>query len=169
MNIIVVALISLAITAQAKTLKLATITSDIDEDVTQYFLELNENNEIESMRHVTITPNGGIFKDQTVTIDEVVADGVVIVEQGGYDAVRLEVENFHPKTGGVIKLNYLYNGITGSRSVKKLILRAHDNNNFELAEPQGSKINRMFFKANRTLLLGVVGVKHIYTSYAAKL
>lgn len=166
MKFVAIVLAALSSLAHANVYKLATITSDIDQDITEYYIETDHQNKIESMRYVTIMPNGGIYKDETIPVEEIISDGIVIVEQGGLDAVKLEVENFNVHKGGVVKLNYLYNGITGVRQTKKLLLNV-PSQKYELAEVQGQRINRMFFKANRTIV-GVVGVKYIETSYQDK-
>lgn len=166
MKFVVIMLVALSSLAQAKVYKLATITSDIDRDVTEYYIETDSNNKIESMRYVTIMPNGGIYRDETIPVETIITDGIVIVEQGGLDAVKLEVENFNVNKGGVVKLNYLYNGITGVRQIKRLLLNI-PSEKFELADIQGQRVNRMFFKANRTIV-GVVGVKYIETSFEDK-
>jgi hypothetical protein len=147
----------------AKSLKLAVITSEFDKNVTEYYLETNDKNEIDSMRYLTILPNGGIFEDVTLPAEDVIHGGIVIVERNGYDAVRLEVENFSLKTGGVIRLNYLFSGITGARHIKRIKLVLKDDA-FILTDLDNNHINRMFVKVNWNRFFGVIGVKEIQTS-----
>lgn len=157
------ALTSLSFMAQAKEYKLAIITSEFDKNVTDFFVVTDEANTIESVRYKTILPNGGIKEDNNIPAHIVLEDGAVIEERDGYEAVRLELENFSLKTGGTVKLDFLYNGITGSRSFKKLLLK-FEKSKFILTDLQGNFVNRIFLKANRNRVVGTVGVREIQTS-----
>jgi hypothetical protein len=158
-------LISLSIGVHAKVFKLAVITSEFDNDVTDYYLETNDQNRIVNMRYVITMPNGGIFNDVTLPAERVVDEGAVLVQRNGYEAVRLEVENFSLETGGIIKLNYLYNGITGARHNKRLYLHQTDGQ-FSLFELDSDPVNRMFLEANILRLVGIVGVRSVHTSFS---
>jgi hypothetical protein len=155
-------LMALSFSVFAVEIKMAIITSEFDDNYTNFFIDV-EKNEIESMRYVTIMPNGGIFEDISATAEQVIKDGAVIVERDGHQVVRLEVENFSVKTGGTVILNFLYNGATRSRSTKKLNLKLIEGK-FVLLDGT-KKINRLFLVPHYVRLLGVVGVKEIRTSY----
>jgi hypothetical protein len=150
----------------AEEVKMAVITSEFDQDVTDYYLDLNENNEITSMRYITVMPNGGIYEDISIPAEKVINEGAVIVERDGRQVVRLKVENFNVSQGGTIHLSYLYNGVSGTRQTKTLVLeRVGDR--FVLKD-SSKEINRMHLKANRVRLIGVVGVREIQTFYSEK-
>lgn len=157
-------LIFITTALNAAEIKLAVITSEFDKNVTDFYIETNDLNHIESMRYVTTMPNGGIFEDVTVPAERVIAEGSVIVERNGYQAVRLEVENFSVATGGIVKLNYLYSGVTGARHVKRLKLIANSGQ-FILTDTSDARVNRLFVKVNWVRVLGAVGVREILTSY----
>lgn len=161
--LITLLLFTASVGALAETLKLAVITSEIDKNVTEFYIETNDAGIIESLRYVTILPNGGIFEDQTVPADQVLREGTVIVERSGHDVVKLETEKFSLETGGTIKLNYLFNAMTGSRSVKRIQIKKQPE--FHLYDLQNNKINRMFVKANTSRVFGIIGVRDIETSY----
>ena len=110
-------------TLNAGVFKLAVITSEFDQNVTDYFLETNDRDMIISMRYVTTMPNGGIFEDVSVPVERVINDGIVIVERNGLEAVRLELENFDLKKGGVVKLNYIFNGVYWIRRLKRITIK----------------------------------------------
>lgn len=147
----------------AAEIKMAVITSEFDKNFTNYFIETNDKNHIVGMRYVTVMPNGGIFEDISVTAEQVLTDGAVIVERNGHLVVKLELENFSVQKGGTVILNYLYNGATGTRHIKKLSLQLI-NNEFVLFD-KNQKINQLFLVANRVRVLGIVGVKHIVSSF----
>lgn len=148
---------------EAKVYRLAVITSEFDNDKTNYFLETDERNTIVNMRYVTVQPNGGIYEDVTLPAERVISEGAVLVERDGLVAVRLEVENFDLKSGGVIKLNYLFNGVIGVRHVKKLMLKEVDGE-FSLYN-EDERVNRLFLEANRSRILGIIGIKAVLTSF----
>ena len=155
-----------SIQVMAAEIKLAQITSQFDQDTAHYYVEVNEKGEIESMRYITILPSGAVFNDVSLTVESVMAEGAVIVVRDGHEAVRLELENFNPKTGGTVKLNYLFNGATGRRHIKRFELSLLNNqfHLFDLEKP----INRMFFVANRIRVLGIVGIKEIKSSFVSQ-
>lgn len=156
--------LTLSLTVHADVSKMAVITSEFDENVTDYFIETNKEKQLESMRYITTMPNGGIFEDITVTADQVINDGAVIVERDGRQIVRLEVENFNVITGGTVILNFLYNGVTGSRNIKKLQLK-FVGNEFQLFDAD-MRVNKLFLVANRSRVLGIIGVKKILASFS---
>lgn len=158
--------IFLAVNVEAKEVRMAVITSEFDQNIRNYYLEIDDKNEIHSMRYVTVLPNGGILDDETITPEQIMENGIVLFEHRGYNAVILQVENFNVKTGGTIKINYLYSGVTGARAVKTLKLNVV-NKEFLLFD-QDKRVNRMFFEVNRNRVLGIIGVKAIHTSLDQK-
>jgi hypothetical protein len=152
--------------ASAAQVKMAVITSEFDSNVRDYFVEMDSNNHIHSMRYTTTAPNGAILEDVTATPDQVVEEGLVVFRHRGYDAVILEVENFNITTGGTIRINYLSSGLTGLRQKKYLSLKLLDGE-FQLFDGP-KRINRMLFEVNRSPILGVIGVKSIKTSFDPK-
>ncbi len=162
-SLFLIVLMSLSFLAQAKEYKLAVITSEFDKNVTDFYLITSEANVIESVRYKTILENGGIKEDTTIPAELVIEEGAVIEEREGREAVRLELEDFSVKTGGTVKLNFLYNGITGSRSYKKMKLK-FEKTKFVLNDLEGNLVTKIFLRANRNRLVGVVGVRDIITS-----
>src|SRR5690606_22166537 len=131
----------------AAEIKMAVITSEFDKNYTNYYIETNAQNQIVGMRYVTVMPNGGIFEDINVMAENVLDDGAVIVERDGHKVVKLELENFSVTKGGTVVLNYLYNGATGTRHIKKLSLQLI-NNQFVLFD-KNQKVNQLFLVAHR--------------------
>lgn len=156
-------LATLSLNAFSVEVKVASITSEFDQNTTEYFLDLDDNNVLKSMRYVTILPNGGILEDLSASAEQVLREGVVIVERNGHIVMRLEVENFSVKTGGTVILNYLFNGAARTRNIKKLTLTLIDGQFTLMDGPK--KINRLFLVANWVRVLGIVGVREIQTSY----
>ncbi len=121
MKIFITALsILLSTLAHAKVVRMAVITSEFDKNYSEYFLETDDRtNELLTVRFITTMPNGGIFEDVTLNAEQIITQGAVLVERNGHQVVRLELENFDVLKGGTFKLNHLYNGINGSRQLKR--------------------------------------------------
>jgi hypothetical protein len=160
-------LVTLSLTVSAAVSKMAVITSEFDRDVRDYYLETDNQNAIHSMRYTTTNPNGGISEDVTVSPEQVMENGIVVFEHKGYKAVILELENFNVSTGGTIKINYLFSGVTGQRLHKRLSLKLV-NGEFLLFDGE-KRVNKMFFIVNRSRVLGVIGVKEIQTTFDSTL
>jgi hypothetical protein len=109
-------------------------------------------------------PDGDIFEDVSVSAERAMSDGIVIVERNGLQVVKLELEKFDVSFGGMIKLNYLFNGVTGKRSEKRLFLKL-EQQQFMLFDQDNKRLNTMFLEANRVRIFGIVGVKSILTSF----
>lgn len=156
-------LMFVSLNTKAEEIRLAVITSEFDKNVTDYYVITNEQGHVDSMRYVTTLPNGGIFEDVTLPAERVMKEGAVLVERNGHQAVRLEVENFSVITGGTIKLNYLFSGVTGARHNKRLALKLQDRYRIYDADKE---VNRLFLEANWSRLFGIVGVRSIQSSFS---
>lgn len=158
-------LLIFSFTAFANMTKLAVITSEFDKDVMDFYVITNAKNSIDSIRYIQTTPEGRIFDDVTVPAEEVMKQaGVVIVERNGYDAVILQVENFNVDQGGIVKLNYLYNGVTNTRHLKRLKLLKKAEK-FSLSDLEMNPVNRLFLTINYIRVVGIVGVRNILMSF----
>jgi hypothetical protein len=151
-----------AVNVHAEDVKLAVITSEFDQNVTEFYLETDDQNQIHSMRYITTMPNGGIAEDVSLTADKVLNEGAVIVERDGRQIVRLSVDYFSLETGGSFKLSYLYNGITNSWQSKSLQVKLVGGQ-FSLLEMNNNKANRLYVKKHHSKIFGVIGVKEIQT------
>lgn len=149
-------------TVFAVEVKIGDISSDYDDNKTKFFLELKDDGSIDSVRFLQTAPNGQINQDNTFTYEQVVDGGVVIYWNGSYEVVRLEVKDFSPITGGTAILNYLYNGLTGSRRYISLNL-GKGPQGFYLAY-YGNLVNTFFIHANRSPLGVILGIRSINPS-----
>ncbi len=165
MKMTVVALfILLTNLAYGKVVRMAVITSEFDKNYSEYFIETDDlTNELLTVRFVTTMPNGGIFEDVTLPAQQIITQGAVLVERNGYEVVRLELENFDVLKGGTFKLNHLYNGVTGSRVVKRFVLNLVGTE-YQLFD-NGKRANRMYLVANDHRVFGIIGVRSIKSSY----
>ena len=154
-----------SLSAYCLDLKMAVITSEFDKDVTTFYLVVDDNNVIDSIRWIKTMPSGQIIRDSMAPAEAVIKEGVVLEERDGFEAIRLEVEKFTIEEGGIICLNYLFSGVTGSRKVQKFLLKKTENI-FSLNDLALQKVNRMFLVANRSRIFGIIGIKEILTSWS---
>ena len=150
--------------ASAVEQKIATITSNIDTNTGRFYLITDERGDADSLRYTITTAFGRMLEDDTYPWERV-RDGVVLILREGREVVRLYLDqNFSPETGGGVRINYLYSGLTGVRNNLNLTL-SRQGDIWRLV--QGTKeVNRMLIKGNWHVLFGLVGSATIETSFA---
>jgi hypothetical protein len=145
----------------AEELLIAKAGSDIDASVTEYYLEVVDGR-INSLRFVA-KEGGKVSSDDTYTVEDLMEGGIVIVHRENRDIIRLEVKKFSPETGGVIIHDFMFNGLTGSRSSLQTHLKKIGEA-FVYSDANGKRINRLKNIGNRKMGR-VVGISWIKTSY----
>ena len=157
-------LLFLTLPGQGAEIKLATITNDIDRDLTVFFIETMEDGTMDSMRYLTTMPSGQISEDMHFPYEQVLAGNVLLEERNGYEVIKLSVEKFSRNNGGIVRLSYLFNGITNSwRELRLNLIR--DGLNYYLTDLEGRKINRLHFRGNYIRVVGLVGIRDILISH----
>lgn len=157
-------LASLSIHVSAREFKVAEIVSDLDTNVTDFLMELNQDESIHSIRIIRRSPGGQILEDHSFSALQVLQNGAVLYEREGREIIRLSVAtNFSLEKGGEARLHYLYNGIRGTWSQMKLKL-LHLSGRFALFTDNGDEINHFLVRAHRRPVVGVVGVREIIPS-----
>ena len=73
--------------------------------------------------------------------------GIPLKEEGSYKVLLLKSHDFENDRGGHFKLNYLYNGITGSR--KEIPIKIDYNGSLWQVLYRGSKIKRLDFTVKK--------------------
>lgn len=161
-----VALITLSLPLMARESLMATITSDIDRNTTFFLMETDDENSIHSIRIKSQTPEGRVFEDFSYTTEQVLDGEVVLHERQGHKAVKLRVErNFSPVKGGIVYIDYLLSGVSGTRRNLELYLRKEGEEFRLLSKPDLFPVNRFYFIANRHPILGIIGVRKVELSY----
>jgi len=93
---------------------LATITNDEDSEILRLYVKVDTNSDITKLVTITTNENGEQYKPIEYSVDEV-DSGVVMYKSDGRDVVKLISNHFNVQQGGVIKLDYLFNGVSGKR------------------------------------------------------
>lgn len=155
----------LSLPVMAKKIELTKITNDMDKEVVTFFLHLDQYEKIDSISYLTKDGQGTTIKEKDWTYNEVANGGVVLDNRNGYDILMLQLnEGFNRNNGGVISLNYLYNGATGSR--RRL--------NFEVIKQGGTYrlihtgkvVSKLHVKGNYVRVIGLVGISQIQITFA---
>lgn len=103
------------------------------------------------------------MKGRMMTEDEYGVEGaqtgIVLLNQKGRDVVKLVSDNFTSYQGGNVKLDYLVNGITGTRANVDIDL-ARDGDEWSMYV-ESKKVKTLHFIKNRKRFIGVIGVKRV--------
>lgn len=144
--------------ANAGIQKVASITNEEDNGIIALQLVTDDNKDI---THLKL-----IFKNEKNEVDSIdkytaqkAADGIVLYKVDGRDVVKLRSDNFSTHQGGEIELDYLYNGITGSRGIKKIDL-SRNGDDWVLSD-ESNELKRLHFVSNKKAIIGTIGVKKI--------
>src|SRR5665647_1695028 len=159
-TILIILSLVTSLAANSEEIKLAFISSDIDQNTSIYSLETTPTGTMDSMRMVTWDHENKVIEDLVHPSERIMNGGVTLVQRQGRDAVRMEVEDFSVEKGGIIVLDFLYNGIRGSRKSLKLRLQK-EGDLFVLYDLAGNKVNKFFFSGNFARIVGCIGIKEI--------
>lgn len=142
----------------AREIKLATITGNVDTDTSYFSVEVDEAGTLDTVLFRTVTKGGRVTQDSHFPVETVDATGVLLIERNNRDILRLEtIKPFSFETGGQVKLNYLYSGVTNSwKTLKVELVKSGDD--FEVRTLKGEKATRFFTKGNWHPLLGLIGI-----------
>lgn len=141
----------------ASDISLVKITNEEDAEVSEMFVRLHENGDVaEFGKHVFL--NGQKIKTDLYG-DSLDYSGIVLERQRGKDIVVLRGLNIDGINGGGIEIDFLYNGITGSRLTT----------NFELVklrdewqiQKNGSVVKHLHCVSNKKPFIGTIGIKKI--------
>ena len=144
--------------AYAASQKLVTVTNDEDSDVIHMLLNLDANKDVTNFQMKTFTSGGKQINNQVFATEKAYS-GVVIYKKDKRDIVKLVSKNFASHQGGDVTLDYLYNGITGSRGQFDFDLR-RDGDTWSLYV-NGRKATKLHFVSNKKTFVGTIGVKDI--------
>jgi hypothetical protein len=143
---------------------MATITSNIDSDVGHFYLITEPNGDVDAIRYTIQKGGGQIFQDETHTWERIRDGGVVLISREGREVIRLYVDQkFSAQTGGTIRINYLFSGVTDVRKDLLLTL-ARERDTFVLKR-ENNLVNTMLIHGNWNILLGLIGIANISTSF----
>jgi hypothetical protein len=138
--------------------KLVSATNEEDSNTMVISLITDSTSDVTGINVKLISKSGSV-KDSENFDAEDVYNGFTLMEKEGRKIVRLVSSNFAGHQGGEIKVDYLYNGITGSRAALLLDL-SRDGDQWKLTY-KGSRTRKLHFVSNKKMLVGTIGVKRV--------
>ena len=159
-KIFVAAAAVFSLSLHAYEVKVATITSNIDRDTTEFFIETVADGSIDGLHIVTKNPRGQVTAENRATVEEVVASGFVMLREGNRDVTILRVEDFTPEAGGKVVVDYLFSGVNNSRRKLHLGIKKTDGD-FFLHTVTGASATQLRVFGNWVPLLGLVGIANV--------
>ena len=155
--------LALAFNAYAAQTRVCVITTDVDAEKTDFYIETDANGNLDSIR-LYKTEGQQVVSDESLPVEKAIDEGFVASERDGRAIVSIKTSNFTPANGGTFTLSILHNAIKNTRIsyVMKLSKLA---GKFVLTGPQGQNVNRLHLLGNRVAIVGVVGIKEVKASY----
>jgi hypothetical protein len=145
----------------AREVKLATITGNVDTDTSYFLVEVTEAGDLDSVRYQTVTKEGRVSIDSVFPVQTVIDEGVYLLQRNGRNVLRLETDKtFSVANGGVVKMRYLYSGITNSwKTLSVKMLKGTDD--WEIRTMKDEKVSKFFTKGNFQAPFGVIGIAEL--------
>ena len=132
-----------------------------DEGQTSYILIVNtsDDNRVIKEFYKDTYENGK--KTERINLDYRMLsnNGMILDQRGKYITMKLESNNFDIQQGGLITINTLFNGATGSRKDYEISL-AKDNNGWTIISSKKS-VSKMLIQVNKLRFIGTVGIKNL--------
>lgn len=124
-NLLLITLLFNSILSFATTdIEIVKITNDEDAMVTKFYATVNEHNEITNFFGKKFSQKEVV--ERTDFGNDISAEGIVMREKGEHKILILKGDNLHAAYGGTIIIDYLYNGLTGSRGTFEMNLEFVD-------------------------------------------
>lgn len=144
--------------AMAASQSLITVTNEEDSDLIKLSLIVDSHSDVTAFQMKTYTKSGKQINDQIFKAHKA-ETGIVIYKKEKRDIVKLVSKNFAPHQGGDVDLDYLYNGITGSRGKFGFDLR-RDGDKWGVYV-NGRKAKNLHFVSNKKAFVGTIGIKAV--------
>lgn len=140
----------------AKDFQIVRATIQDESRVLNLVLELNDRtSDIEAMR-IDEVNNNRLVDTETFPVSG--PTEFVLYQESDRDVINLRSDNFASHQGGDVVLDFLYNGITGSRGALNLDL-SRNGDTWELRN-NGKKVTSLHFVKNKKFFK-VIGIKYI--------
>lgn len=157
-------LLTLALNAFAAETKVCVITTDVDAEKTDFFIETNSDGNLDSIR-LYKTVGQEVVSDESLPVEKAIGEDIVASEREGRAIVIIKTSNFTAEKGGNFTLSILHNALKNTRISYNMKL-SKTATGFSLTGPQGQPVNRLHLLGNRAPLINrVIGIKEVKASY----
>lgn len=161
MSKIILGLLSLAFTlsALAKSEEILVIKNDIDTNIVVISLISNDSGVLTQMRKVQTSAAKKVMADEKFSLSDLKKGATVLVRKGN-DVVKIKFSSsFDPIYGGTFEMDYLYNGIKGTRKELELDLRK-SGQSWEVTK-NNKAVKALNVIAKRAAIVGPIGIEEI--------
>ena len=141
-----------------KSIDLISITSDVDKLPSVMYVILDDNHDITEFGKKDLDAKGRVIA-RTIFSTELDINGVVLKKKKGRKILIMRGHNIGPIYGGGLELDFLYNGITGSRKSFHVELVRQDNT--WSVKVKDRTVSHLNFKVHRKRFVGVVGIRKV--------
>ncbi len=143
----------------SKEVELVQITNDEDNAVAKFYALLDEHNDLIGLSGKKFID--GIAVEVTDYGSELDSEGITVKKLDEYNVVILRSSNIHASYGGQLELDFLYNGITGSRGSFEMSLE-REGNTWKLYQGKKSMTHiHMYSKKKFWKTIGIKAIKII--------
>jgi outer membrane murein-binding lipoprotein Lpp len=149
----------MATVSQAKEQTLATIDNDLNTKTFRLVLDSNEETGAIKAFYKDTFLNGIKASRIVLNLETISNNGMILEQKEKYVVMKLKSDNFDKYQGGIINIDTLYNGASGSRKSYEVAL-AKDKSGWILNK-KGRIIKKFFINSNVSMIFGVVGIKSL--------
>jgi hypothetical protein len=157
LKILIVALALTSSLVSAKDIQILKITNQEDKKISYFSVEVDEHLEIIAFSKTSFLKGKEVEK--VVFPGELSYAGEVLEVRKGRDIVILRGLNVDTSNGGAIEIDFLYNGITGSRG--KLLLDLERTSDSWQVTSKGKIAKHLHLITNSKMFVGNIGIKEI--------
>lgn len=145
--------------ALAKEFPLVTTSSDKDERIETFAVEVDDSGKLTRLWQRT-----ALKADRSYTLEQL-KKGAVLRQEAGKEAIRFFSVKLDPRQGGTVRMDYLYSGLPPEqyKSVE-LELRKHDSEWSLFTKGDERSIKRLHFLTNVSSFLGmkkIIGIRAV--------
>ncbi|MFY7991951.1 MAG: hypothetical protein ACOVP4_01555, partial [Bacteriovoracaceae bacterium] len=135
------------------------IKNDIDTNIVVISLISDDSGKLIQMRKVQTSALKKVLADEKFTLSDLKTGATVLVRKGN-DVVKIKFSaGFDPIYGGTFEMDYLYNGIKGTRKQIDLDLRK-SGQSWEVTK-NNKKVMSLNVIAKRAAIVGPIGIEEI--------
>lgn len=151
----------ISLNAYAVEKKICIVKSDMDQDYGTIVYDYDEGND--KINHLYMDQfKNGVFQKRLELSASELKSSIVLLQKDSKIVLRIQSDNFDLNSGGVLKLDTLYNAIKDSRKEYEFDL-AKSNEGFKLFN-KNVEFNEIKFIAKRSKVLGVIGIEKVVFS-----
>lgn len=145
--------------AKASEQTLATISNDENKNTYLLVVDSSEDHRQIQKFYKDVYANGKKVSREALDYRVLDRPGMILEQRDKYVVLKLKSSNFDEEQGGIITVDTLYNGASGTRKTYEIQL-AQDKNGWALSS-NGKSINKIFIQTNKVMMLGTVGIKNL--------